>query len=149
MTRLLKYIKEEYLMRGKDDYKNSYEIFINPSQKEMRELDEGTGIRFIADSRDKNIYAWNSMAAIHVTSWKQIKPKENGKTLSQRGIILEGIATKKPGKYKMIISDQIDAYFGYEKDDLEEFRKKFKWVNKYINIDDTLSDWIEMSPWEE
>jgi len=140
--RLKQYINEEYFKRLKW-INNSFETFINPSQKEMKEIDSGTGIRFIADLRDKTVYAWDSMEIIHNEAWKQIKPKENERTLAKKGTLLEGLATKKGGKYKMIISDQIDYYFSYDIYSLKEFKKNFKWVDKYINVTDQLDDWID------
>ena len=139
--RLKQYINELY--GGPKN--NRYEILVNPSKKEIMSIDKGSGIRFIADSKDKKVYVWEVYRNTHIEAWnKYIKPGDEEDNLAKKGIILEGIAEKKGGRYKMVESDQIDAYFGYETDSLKELQKRFKWVDKYISVTNTLQDWMEM-----
>jgi hypothetical protein len=146
--RLLKYINEEYLMRLTTVYgKNSYEVFINPSAKEMRELDTTSlGVRFLADSRDKTVYVWDADKAIHYEAWEFIKPKDIMKfgNLVEQLVLLPGNAEKVKGKYAMTRSDRINDRFLYQK--MKAFKKKFKWVNKYIDLS-ILDEWEK--EWEE
>jgi len=137
--RLLQYLTE--LWAGIKN--NRYEILVNPSKKEIMSIDEGSGVRFTADSRDKKVYVWEVYMDIHRKAWKYIKPGEDEDKLSRKGILLEGTAEKEGREYRMISSDQLDEYF--DLDGLKRFSKKFKWVNSYINIEDALSYWIELN----
>jgi hypothetical protein len=144
MSRLLKYIKEVW---GENIKGEKFEIIELPEMS-MRDVDslrpEKGEIRFIADSRDKKIYIWDAMKEIHSRTWDDyINANGTESSLAMKGVILEGVAKKKGGKYKMIESDQMDAYFGYEPDSMRDFKKNFKWVDRYINVTDALDDWID------
>lgn len=139
MSRLKQYLKEEYLMR----FKKGGEVFVNPSFKEMREVAGESGIRFTADSRNKKVYVWNEFDHIHEKAWKEIAPSDNAGKLSQQGILLEGEAWQKGNKFQMFWSDQMESFFGWDVDDMKMMKKKFKWVNKYIDIDTAFNEWIK------
>ena len=55
---------EKYLNSAKLYDGNTYDIFINPSKKELKEIGDssyrGTGFRFIIDFKKKNVYAFST-----------------------------------------------------------------------------------------
>src|SRR5574343_1731830 len=55
-------LKEEYITRGKAFYGGSYEIFKNPSKKEMAEVSKPNqgDVRLLVDLKNKDLYIWNS-----------------------------------------------------------------------------------------
>jgi len=128
-------------MRGKF-HDLRYDIFVNPTFKEMGDAND-FGVRFIADNKTKKLYVWGAANCIHKDAWKEISGKDDEIKLSQKGIVFEGVAIKKGGKYVMVNSDQMSAYFDMDYNALDEFREKFKWVNKYIEIDTPLKQWRE------
>jgi len=56
-------ILEEYHSRIKLPWsRESVEVFVNPSKKELKQLDEkGYGVRFLADESERNIYEETNM----------------------------------------------------------------------------------------
>ena len=139
------YLIEKYLMRTPGGH-GGYEIFVNPSQKEIRKIEDGSGIRLIADPRDKKVYIWDALEDIHVEAWEKIKPGENYDSLMKKAILLSGNAKKIKGKYTMYRSDQLD-YYQFTKKDIKRLKEEFKWVNKYIDVNYTL-DGILKGEWE-
>ena len=69
--------------------------------------------------------------------------KEEAEDLAIKGTIFNGTAGKIGGSYVMDQSDQIRIHFGNDIQKIKDIQKKFKWVEKYINID-VLNDWIRL-----
>lgn len=57
--RFSRFLNEKFI-DGVKVYRHDYEIFKNPTRKELKELDAGFGYRFIIDAKNKNIYFANS-----------------------------------------------------------------------------------------
>lgn len=138
MSRLKHYLNEKYIGRVKTKYSKSSEIFVNPSFKEMREV--GPEIRFIADSRDKKLYVWNIYSVLHFDAWLYIKPTEDDNSLAMKGTIFEGEAQQSGGSFTVINSNILNTW--YDTKMVRKLQQKFKWVNKYINIDVYFDYWI-------
>ena len=144
MSRLQKYlINEKYEMRIKVGSK-SYEVFVNPSLKEMREVDSISGFRFMADDRNKKVYVWDAYAALHEEAWEQIK---NGRLKNDvyKGYILPGYSSFEGTKPYMDEADGDNYFENYMEDediDMVSVLKKWKWVNKYIDVNDYLGDMV-------
>jgi hypothetical protein len=143
--RLLKYINEEYFMRVKNS-NNSVEVFLNPSRKEFKEIAANiNSVRFIANKKTKKVYVWNTYEAIHSDMYKLIFKGDFQKETFERKII-PGIAdVLSSGKSIMYSSDWLGDFFyrgeyGLTIKDLENTKKDFQWMNKYINIDRYFKD---------
>jgi len=125
------YIREEYIARV-----DEYEIFKNPSWKELRSCDEI--VRFIADPKKKELYI-TDYRILHPTMFKKI-----GKSWKGYSNYLLGTAEREGSKYVMFESDQID----YDMEGTARRRRKWNWIpeenwswlNKY-HFD--VSNWIE------
>ena len=62
------YINEEYFT-GFKSYDDYIEVFVNPSQKEIKSM--GEVVRFIADNKSKKVYAFDGSDVIHSQAWKE------------------------------------------------------------------------------
>jgi hypothetical protein len=138
--RLKHYINEEYDGRIKSGSK-SFEVFVNPSFKEMKEIDENVGIRFIANAKRKKVWVVNGWDLVHVDMWNNISNIKKGFTGKYIDIPLEellpGECRQQGGKYVMTWSDRMDRYdrkslitLKY----LDILLKNYKWLNRYIDI---------------
>jgi hypothetical protein len=148
--RLLQYlINEEYAGTVKPKYsKLSAVVFVNPSSKEIREATiRHKSMRFIADSKDKSIWVWDSMNALHKEVWKNLNELNKGRNFVDsldKLEVMEGVATVSGGKAKVTFSNVIDGgYASYSKDDLIQLKKNMKWVNKTIDLDSYLDQCIK------
>jgi hypothetical protein len=133
--RLQKYLNEEYDCRIKFLGK-SYEVFANPSHKELREL-KSIYIKFIADSRDKTVYVWSIEGPLHEDAWEQINSADLESDIF-RGHILPGYSTLQGGKLKMDDSDGNHIVKSFMNDmnssQLKSYINKWKWADKYVNV---------------
>lgn len=142
--RLQKYLQEEYLTRMKK-YNESVEIFVNPSFKEMREASTTSyGICFIADSKTKKVYVWDSENTIYhqeVCRELNLGSLKIG-ALSMR--LLAGYADQNGNKFEMGSVDG-DGYVddAIVDNGLDKILNNFKWVDKYINITKYLNDHVQ------
>lgn len=66
----------EKWLTGFKQYGKLVDVFQDPDRKDLSEF--AGQWRFIADSRDKTVYAWPAMGALHSDSWQKIKA-ETGK----------------------------------------------------------------------
>ena len=75
-------------------YGHVVEVFENPTPKEIREFKKA--FRFILDSKNKKVYIWDAMGAVHSDGWKHIK-NDIGDTrmLYQTGDLLPGTLENK------------------------------------------------------
>jgi len=137
MTRLKQYINEEYLTRLKRKGQ-SFEVFVNPSVKEMKQVDEMDGVRFTADNKDKKVYVWDSFVAIHNDVWDLETGKGRNFNRESCETVLHGECELKGGKYVMNFSDEIHYQMDNKTFYIRDIIKDFKWVNRYINIEDYL-----------
>ena len=110
---------------GKD-----YEIFVNPSKKELSEFG-AEGFRFIADAKKKKVYVF-SPYILHQFAANEIY---TGIELFDSPYLLAGTMHGRPPKVEDLVPFAEDAkeIFG------KKFYKKFKeydwsWVNTYFNI---------------
>lgn len=60
---ILTLLQEEYKYSFKNEHGRYCEIFLNPSQNEMRKI--GKELRFLIPRETKNIYIWNAYTALH------------------------------------------------------------------------------------
>lgn len=68
---------EKYLT-GFKKYGHMVDVFENPTKKEMKEIEGGSGsFRFIADAKRQKIYVWSAMGAVHTDAWLNIKKALN------------------------------------------------------------------------
>jgi hypothetical protein len=136
--RLKQYMNEEYLTRL--NYKGkSFEVFVNPSVKEIKQLDKMDGVRFTAILKDKKVYVWDSYVAIHNDVWDMETGKGRNFNSASCEDALHGECEFKGGKYVMNFSDEIHYQLGIGKRFyIRDIIKDFKWVNRYINIEDYL-----------
>jgi hypothetical protein len=140
MTRLKQYINEEYLKILKVKH-IKFEIFVNPSVKEMKEASVvSQEIRFTADNKDKKVYAWDALAAIHNDVWKIEIGQGRNFTKASCDTVLHGQCQFKGGKFIMNYSDEIHYQKGRgRKFSISDLIEDFKWVNRYINIETYLN----------
>lgn len=120
--RLLKYLTEKYLTRFKSQYEGgvSFEVFINPSQKELREFD---AVRFIANNETKKVYVWGAHYEIHAVIWEKLGFSSSNIYNSKD--VLSGTTIKKGGKHETKYSDAMKKH---------HLSVDWEWVNKYIDV---------------
>ena len=137
--RLKQYINEEYLTRASDRIGNSYEIFMNPSRRDARNI--GTDeVRFIASAKTKNVYAF-SILLLHHDAWKQLLDEKYEKgTIYYEDIdwLIAGYAKNQGGN---LICDDYETEITLEGDNL---KYNWKFVDRYIKgFTGMLDDWEE------
>lgn len=134
--RLLQYLKEEYYAR-----KGRVEVFVNPSNSEMRNC--GKYLRFTAINKEKNVYVWNGNLAIHGEIWYYILEKERrSEEYLDINNILYGEAAFDKGSYVMVGSDVLDSEEPSPQK-MKSLYNKFKWVEKWITIKSFMFDEAE------
>jgi hypothetical protein len=132
-------INEVYLTRitGLD---GSHEVFVNPSKKELREIDDK--IRFSADAKTRKVYAWGAYENMH--PFVRIALDIN---CSQKlgahwcADVLEGIAHRRGAEYHMMETDAPFMDMIDRKDKFKEtwFTFDWSWVDSYIVV----TPWVE------
>lgn len=100
----------------------SSEVFINPTQKELREI--GDTIRFLADANQERVYVWDS-DILH----RQAEMGLFGHQATKPGILL-GVAKRNGSKYEMTGSDQLI----YQRKITTIFEYDWTWADRYIVI---------------
>jgi hypothetical protein len=119
----------------------SFEVFENPSLKELRSADStGLGIRFSADKTSNTVYAWDVDATIHDLVHRRIGVKGRGKQVSIGWTsLLTGMAEQQGGKYVMVGSDLLDPTDtsltrSEILDILRMLSDDWSWVDVYIKV---------------
>jgi hypothetical protein len=123
----------------------SVEVYLNPTEKEMRKL--GYDIRFTAISDTKEIYCWSAHGEFHNRSKKLLNIRCPGHEISGHFCdnMLEGVAEKQGRIYVMTRSECFDRLFSAfksDKDELDNEREalqkilttNWNWVDKYIEV---------------
>lgn len=72
--RLEQYLNEKWLMAYKH-WGHINDVFVNPGPSDQREL--GKKSRFIADAKEKKVYAWSVMGDMHGDAWTKIRKEIN------------------------------------------------------------------------
>lgn len=141
LMRLLQYLlNEEYETRIKM-FGRSFEVFTNPTQKELKSL-QSNDLKFIADSKDKKVYVWDVIGPLHGPAWRQIN---GGHDTFDRdvltGRIIPGYFSIDNGKPVMDGSDGDHYYSEYLSTitNMPAYRSKWEWVNRYIDINTYIS----------
>jgi hypothetical protein len=89
----------------------------------------GSNVRFLADLKDKKVYAW-SPNITHYQAWREVINKQFLPNLAKgltAGRYITGVANMQGGKWKMVNSD-----IGVGQ--LIAAPEKWKWADKYIEI---------------
>ena len=134
--RLKHYINEEW---AKNRGGEKFEILLNPSKKEMRDLTthNSSKLRFILDNENKDYWVWKASKGTHYDIWRQVSTMSKGRDYFEMVYgILPGICDLNGGKWVMIDCDKIDYGDDITVDVLQEYYDKSKWVNRYIKVDD-------------
>lgn len=119
-------INEKYAFMDKDSMGRPFEIFVNPSKKELNEITKTSNyIRFSAIHNKKRVYVWSADKEIHYHVNKNIPEMRNVKFTDT----FSGVAKKKGQKYITIESD----YFDHQKLSIREeiLKKDWSWLNIY------------------
>jgi len=131
--RFEKYLKEKYEGRNRD-----VEVFVNPTRSEMREAGGSNGqVRFTAIDKEKKLYVFNAGRALHIDVWEDILGKTFAEyTSASNKTVLHAIATFGT-KWIMTESDELES--GHlDRDDYIRLYKRFKWVEKWISLEEYL-----------
>jgi hypothetical protein len=126
-------INEEYFTSSnikvytKDRY---IEVFVNPSKAELRKIGKGN-VRFVADSENKKVYAWDANYLHDVVWEKIIAPKiHDGRRYDDETLLRAGA---KNGDFTEFDGNDFDKCH----DDLASIifadRDHWRWVSKYID----------------
>jgi len=143
--RFLKYLNEKFFERMKNKYTGgSFEIFVNPTKSEMKSI-KADYLRFMADSSNKKLYVWDGDASIHIDVWNRYEKIKKGRDffkVSRNNEILFGVCELIGGNWVMNGSDELESR---QRDEWgpEQLLQDFKWVNKYINVDKFLEEYID------
>jgi len=144
--RLEQYLQEKYLTRMKGTYSSgSFEIFVNPSTKEMREIGgiRGMGLRFTADNVNQKLYIWDADKAVHIDVWEEFSKINKGRDYYDVTCcdVIFGQAELKGGKWEMTYSDELTA--GSERESFnEDVYNNSQWINKYIKVNKYLKKFL-------
>ena len=114
-------------MKVKDSFGNSFELFVNPSSRDLKELPKD--IRFLASTKTKKLYVWNMDSMVHKRVWNELRTRglENGvKEYDESSYIFPGSATNIGGKLKLDIEDS--SYYM----DKTRYKHDWSWLDKYI-----------------
>lgn len=110
----------------------NYEIFVNPTKKELNEFDK-EGYRFLADAKAKKLYVFHSYilhqyAADHIFGEIDLYKSPH---------ILAGTMYGKPAKLDDLVPFNSEADEVFDKDFYEKIKEyDWDWVKKYVNIPD-------------
>lgn len=133
--KILSTLKEEYYTRIKAKYNPyaSYEVFVNPAPKEIREFD---GVRFSANSKTKEVLVWLWHEDLHPDLRDKlgitIAPKDRlGHYWSIN--LLEGVANRRGSKFYMEGSDALRG-FKYPEEITVLLQKDWSWVDRYVVV---------------
>jgi hypothetical protein len=137
-------INEEYYGRFEGDYSGKkFTVFKNPSTKEIREAagSSNGNIRFIADTKTGDVYIWHAMSGIHSDVWNEDRDINKGRVWRDAILsltVLWGVAKFSGGKMVMVDSDNIEAGYPDNSDDLRELKKNMKKIrlidaDKYLD----------------
>ena len=135
LERYIRYIREEWYTRMESYFKNNpydIDIFVNPTKRDMKEL--VFDCRFIADNKKKKLYVWDAWRAYHQDVAEKIFGSFDDTSDEKK---LYGTAEQKGAKWKITSSD---SYGG--RPTPEEMMKKYKWMNKYIDINEFFNSLI-------
>ena len=119
MEKIDKKLKEEWVDTTKNfdfDKANDYDIFVNPTSKELSEF---INIRFIVDKKNKKLYVFN-IELLHENACKAIGiPYSMKQNYFGYGIIKKG---------KIVPSTTVMRLFRYD--------KNLSWLKKYFAIEE-------------
>ena len=123
--RLLRFLLERYDGRIKQT-----EFFVNPSQREFRELNTDT-IRFIAFPDKREVYIFNGNKVIH----SEVMAAYFKLPWANRYSYLFGVAELKGGKAVMVSSDEFEASKLNTKSRwCKTLRQDWTWLERYISV---------------
>jgi hypothetical protein len=134
--RLQQYLNEEYETRIRD-HGHSFEVFVNPTIKEIREVTSDSSwsmLKFIADNRHKKLYVWKWVGPLHEPAWRQISGKDLNTDITT-GNVMPGYARLKGSKLEMRETDAGGFFDDYIEDttDIDAEKEKWKWLSKYMD----------------
>ena len=147
--KIRQYLQEEWFKRIKGGA-NSVDVFKNPSRKEFNEIISSTkhsnnSVRFIADGKSKNLYVWEVYGSVHADMYRAMTGSDFQDAVYSKSIIPGVADVPRSGKITMYESDWLRDFFlqtpymgqvpNVTIKDLEQMKKKFKWVETYISID--------------
>ena len=134
--RLLNYLQEEFVTAGRSTLflagrkTNSFDIFVNPSNKELQELRTSCRdgyVRFIADFKNKKLYVWDS-EFIHMEGLISLKDEPGLRNaLENFDFLSTGVAKITGGKLEFIESDAAWVLVGKPWTTMDD-----KWLNKWF-----------------
>jgi len=163
MSRLERYINEEYKTRVKSRlYNSTFELFgPTVTNKELQSAADGGDIRFIADGENQELWIWDALEGIHGDLWFKYnfinKGRKKYTDLIADNNLIWGIAEKRGSKWYMTLSDELSERDGYQiklskpRDgdsydeqnygtvDFKKIIENFKWLDRTINISKWLS----------
>lgn len=137
-------LSEKFFERGKFS-NNSIEIFVNPTRKEMNSIGSKE-LRFTADCSNKKVYVFDGRRVLHVEVWGAYKEINKGRDFqeSSKDGVLFGVCEPIGGKWVMTSSDEIELEERLHQGswDFTDMLIDFKWVNRYINVDKFLREYL-------
>lgn len=134
--RFLNYLSEEYATRGKaiigvkpgNDI--TFEIFVNPTSKELRELflDSSDGaVRYVADFKSKKLYVWKS-DYIHLEGLNALHDMIPDLKTGGFDFLTTGVAKVTGNKLRFDYADAAWATAGKPWSVMDD-----KWLNKWFD----------------
>jgi urate oxidase len=106
------------------------EVFVNPSQKELRRQATEGWIRFIADNKTKKLYIWGGLIELHDIVWRRMKIDSRKATNSSS--LLSGSAKKKGTRFTMV--DSSTLRLGKEEVISDIKNTDWSWIERYIDL---------------
>ena len=115
----------------RDRQGEAVEVYVNPSEKEMRTIAQEGWVRFIADSRDKKFYAWGGLSEMHGIAWMRIRKPSDFRWAIDK-TLLAGSARKRDTIFEMTESSTLKLGSSEIVKAIE--KRDWSWVKKYIDI---------------
>jgi hypothetical protein len=117
------------------------EIFINPTKSEIKKIPKKDNeVRFIADSKKKNVYVWDGYSAIHDQVWKVLKNElKDNRKLEDRTLLMGGAIN---GKFEANVDWEGFTHCDYD-DVFYENGDYWRWLEKYFPGVNEFADWVE------
>lgn len=131
---------EKYLDTIKNYAGNEIDIFVNPTKRDMREIKDSYGYRFIIDFYDKKIYMWSAMGAIHADIVKGLGLDR--KKMTNGGYKDRYFTGTVDWLIPRIMSDIFEhGNYDSKHDDIQSMlNQDIKWLDKYIDTKELVKE---------
>lgn len=136
-------LHEEWFKSGKGPYGSDYTVYVNPTSTDYKELSK-SGVKFVrilADFKTRKVYVVDDRTLLHY-DLEQITQ------VDLNGLVLEGYAVLRGGKFIMTHSDSLRPENLYRPSELPPWyidtvtklaTANWSWCNKYVDVSEFIN----------